>query len=141
MKATGVVRYAWLIGLVAVGCSVEEPLPTSSTEASRSLSASFVPPGECPTYHTYTHAGGAESGGTTVFQSDCGPEYTAWFKSGGDYYYYNGSFGGGQAAGESFCANFPSVYSCVHPPFEWCELDPECDGAHPYHEQNYPYYE
>jgi hypothetical protein len=135
------VRYAIAVLLVAVGCSVDEPIPTGSIDGSRSLSAAFVPPGECPSYHTINHAGGAEDGGTTIFQSDCNSEYTAWFQSGGDYYYYNGSFFSGQASGENFCTNFPSVYSCVHPPIEWCELDPECDGEHPYHEQSYPYYE
>lgn len=61
--------------------------------------------------------------------------------TGGNYYYYSGSFSEGQAAGENFCEGHPSVYSCSYystqPPvgFDWCLLDPDyCSAEHPDHE-------
>ncbi len=83
----------------------------------------------------YTYQGGAESGGLTFYQSNCGPEYTVFYELGGQGYHYSSSIFLGEAAGENFCSAFPEVYSCSHPPFEWCEIDPCCTGPHPHHEQ------
>lgn len=83
---------------------------------------------------------GSGAGGVTFYQSDCGPQYTAfWRVGGGEIQMYNGSFFFGQAGGEHFCSVFPQVYSCTHNPasFEWCEIDPCCSGPHSYHEQEY----
>jgi len=91
-------------------------------------------PGSCGS-HVITHNGGAENGGVTMYQSNCGPEWTAFYAFGGEVYVANGYLFFGQATGESFCAEYPYAYSCGHPPFEWCEIDPCCDNesVHPWH--------
>lgn len=102
-----------------------------------------LPPGSCGA-HSWNIDGGSGSGGVTFYQSNCEPIYTAFWYSGGQLQQYDGSFAGGQAAGEHFCVDYHAdtlgAYSCWHTGeqgFDWCEVDPCCSGAHPYHEQMY----
>ncbi|MBA3571145.1 MAG: hypothetical protein H0W34_04020 [Pyrinomonadaceae bacterium] len=138
-------RYAvvpfMLIMIFAVACATEEEIPTSpmktvspSTETAAGGPGMLLPPGSCGS-HVYTYQGGAENGGLTFYQSNCGPEYIVYYQVGGLIRSYSGSIYMGQAGGENFCSAFPTVYSCAHPPFEWCEIDPACTGPHPWHEQ------
>ena len=122
-----------ILGLLSLslGCSA----PTD-IDAPRLSTGQPLPPNSCGSY-VYTYGGGSESGGLTFYQSECSPEYTVFYRLGGVLYEYNSSFSLGNAAGEDFCAVFSSVYSCVHPPFDWCEVDPDCSGAHPSHEQGW----
>lgn len=90
----------------------------------------MAPENSCGSY-VYAH------NGTTIYQSKCSLEYVAFYEYGGQQYMYNSSYSAGQAGGENFCAAHPWVYSCTHPPFEWCEVDPCCSGPHSFHEQTF----
>lgn len=134
---------ASLVTILAVACGTSDDTPTAprstplpSTDIGAGGPGPLAPPGSCGS-HVYTTDGGSEAGGVTFYQSNCGPTYTAFWRVGGVLQQYNGSFSQGQAGGEDFCGSFPNVYSCVHPPFEWCEVDACCSGPHYYHEQEY----
>jgi len=88
-------------------------------------------PGSCGS-HVIVHDGGAENGGVTMYQSNCGPEWTAFYAFGGQIQVAHGTLFFGQATGESFCVQYPYAQSC-DVGFDWCEIDPCCLEDHPYH--------
>jgi hypothetical protein len=97
-----------------------------------------LPEGDCGSY-MYTYNGGSENGGLTFYQSNCSRAYMVFYRVSGILHQYaSQTFEPPEAAGEDFCAHNPMVYSCYEPPdppFDWCNIDPDCVGPHNDHRQ------